>query len=79
MPGKRTLMQRTEKIKIAKIIDGKAEIQALNRLASVSNINNHIYRTGPIFSQSNSGKPGRLRWVHNFSSKQIADKWLRMS
>lgn len=64
---------------VSKIISGSLENHSISGIAGVANIGNDRNWTGHIFGQANWFAFGRLAWDYEFTSKEIADDWIRMT
>lgn len=64
---------------LASIIDGSLEHYQMTGIAGVTNIGDDRNWCGHFFAQANWFAYGRLAWDHSFSSKEIADEWIKMT
>jgi alpha-glucuronidase len=64
---------------VAKVIEGKAQGQALTGMAGVANVGNDRDWSGSTFNQANWYAFGRLAWDPDGSSREIAGEWASMT
>ncbi|MDF1550509.1 MAG: alpha-glucuronidase, partial [Bacteroidales bacterium] len=65
--------------KIARITDGSIYNDSITAIAGVANIGEDTNWCGHHFAQANWYAFGRLAWNHQFTPKEIAQEWLKLT